>query len=191
MEPSASFRVLVLQPLKRDAEAWQSKGFAADLHGMRLLFRLATHGGYRATVLHRVAHWAHCRRLTAVPTLLHELNQALHGIEMTPSMKVGSGLYMPHSVGSVITAQEIGEGVELQGGITLGMRGSAEFPILRDGVVVSCGARILGPVIVGEGSVIGANAVVIHDVEPGAVMIGVPAKALLVDRPGSNQDSRG
>ncbi|MGE3077134.1 MAG: serine O-acetyltransferase [Dehalococcoidia bacterium] len=146
---------------------------------MRLQVRLLTYGGYRATVIHRLAYWAHCRGLPALPTLLHELNQALHGIEITPSMKVGPGLYMPHSVGSVVTAQEIGEDVELQGGVTLGMRGAPEFPTIADGVVVSCGARILGPITVGNGSVVGANAVVIRDVEPGSVMVGVPAHPLV------------
>ncbi len=173
-----SLRCLFFECLERDADAWQRRGWAPGLTGWRRYFRLLTFGGYRATALYRLAHWAHTNGIPWVPTTLHEVNQALHGLEMTPSMVVGAGLYMPHTVGSVITAAKIGEEVELQGGITLGMRGAHGFPILDDEVMVSCGARVLGTITVGRGSIIGANAVVIRDVAPCSVMVGVPARAL-------------
>ena len=178
LQQANSWRNLVRETLATDAEAWQRRGFAPNLRGGRRFARLATYGGFRATVLHRLAYWAHKRGIPGLPTLLHEFNQALHGIEISPSMPVGRGLYMPHTVGSVITAWGIGSNVELQGGITLGLRKDDGFPILGDGVVVSCGARILGPIVVGHGATIGANAVVIGDVEGGAVMVGVPARAV-------------
>jgi len=102
----------------------------------------------------------------------------LHGIEITPSMPVGSGLYMPHTVGSVITAARIGSEVELQGGITLGQRRGDGFPTVEDGVVVAAGARVLGPVRIGEAAVVGANAVVVHDVAPGQTVVGIPARPI-------------
>ena len=127
---------------------------------------------------HRVAYWAHRNRIQGVPTILHELNQALHGIEMTPSIPIGAGLYMPHSVGSVVTARSIGANVELQGGITIRQRRDDGFPVLADGVQIACGARVLGPISIGANATVGANAVVIGDVPPGALAVGVPAKIL-------------
>jgi len=173
-----SWDSLVRQPLAADRQHWQRKGFATGKRGAAAWFALLRHGGFRATVVHRVAYWAHRNQIRGLPTLLHELNQALHGIEMTPSIPIGAGLYMPHSVGSVITARSIGANVELQGGITIGQRRDDGFPLLADGAQIACGARVLGPISIGANATVGANAVVIRDVPPGALAVGVPARVL-------------
>lgn len=169
---------LVVEPLSADAREWSRHGFASGA-GIRLFLSLARYGGFRATLLHRVGHWAHRRGIGPVPAVVRELNHMLHGIELTPATPIGPGLYMPHTVGTVITASRIGAGVELQGGITIGQRTGDGFPTIGDGVVVSCGARVLGAITVGPGAVLGANTVVIRDVPAGALAIGVPARYLL------------
>jgi serine O-acetyltransferase len=85
---------------------------------------------------------------------------------------------MPHTVGTVITAEAIGNGVELQGGVTIGQRRGDGFPTLEDGVTVGAGARVLGRVRVGHGATVGANAVVVHDVAPSLTVVGIPARPL-------------
>lgn len=169
---------LVRQPLASDRQHWQRKGFATGKRGAAEWAALLRHGGFRATVVHRIAYWAHRNHVRGIPTLLHELNLAVHGIEMTPSIPIGAGLYMPHSTGSVVTARSIGANVELQGGITIGQRRDDGFPSLADGVQIACGARVLGPVTVGTGATVGANAVVIKDVPAGALAVGVPARII-------------
>jgi serine O-acetyltransferase len=136
------------------------------------------YGGFRATALYRAGHWAHRNRIPLIPSLTRELNHALHSIELTPHTPIGPGLYMPHTVGTVITAERIGANCEFQGGITIGQRTGNGFPTLGDGVVVSCGARILGKTVLGNGATVGANAVVIRNVPAGALAVGVPARVI-------------
>ena len=85
---------------------------------------------------------------------------------------------MPHCVGSVIFARSIGSHVTLQGGITVGLKRKAEFPIIEDGVTIGAGARVLGKITVGAGAVVAANAVVVRDVPAGATVAGVPARII-------------
>ena len=177
-----TFGELVSRRLGADAVAWQSAGWCPDRHGWRLQLFLTRQGGYRATVIYRLAHWTSMRRIPGLPMLLTALNVALHGIEMTPAMDVGPGLYLAHTVGTVVNADKIGANVELQGGLTIGQRRGDGFPTIEDGVMVAAGARVLGAITVGSGAVIGANAVVVTDVSPNTTMVGVPARPLQRDR---------
>lgn len=162
-----------------DVEAWRSHGWSAAGRGRKwVLLMLVHHGGLRATLVHRLAYAAHCRRVHLIPALLSQLNIALHGIDMSPSVPIGPGLYMPHTVGTVIHARSIGANVTLQGGITIGQKDNTGFPLLEDGVLLAAGCRVLGAITVGVGSTIGANAVVLNDVPAGAVMVGVPAREI-------------
>lgn len=111
-------------------------------------------------------------------TFLSAVNVALHGLEIPPGVPVGAGLYLAHTVGTVVNAERIGANVELQGGLTIGQRRGDGFPVIEDGVMVAAGARVLGRITVGSGAVIGANAVVVSDVPPGATMVGIPARPL-------------
>ena len=88
---------------------------------------VVAHAGLRATLIHRVGHWASMSGIPWLPTALSQLNLMLHGIELGPSVPIGPGLYMPHTTGSVVHARRIGSNVTLQGGITVGMRGVKEF----------------------------------------------------------------
>ena len=155
-------------------------GGAAKLGALVMLFH---RGGVRATLIHRLAHAANGRRFRGLPSLLSQLNVALHGIEIPASVSIGPGLYMPHTVGTVINARSIGAHVTLQGGITIGQKDNTGFPTIGDGVTLATGCRVLGKITIGDGAVVGANAVVLHDVQAGAVMVGVPARQVGVTRP--------
>ena len=135
--------------------------------------------GLRATLLFRVSHalWRH--GVHALPGMVARLNLMLHGLDIPPSVEIGPGLYVPHPVGTVVMARRIGARVSLVSGITIGMRRTLDFPILGDDVFVGAGARILGGIVIGEGACIGANAVVLTDVPPGATAVGVPARIKL------------
>jgi serine O-acetyltransferase len=113
------------------------------------------------------------------------INFVCFGIEVSSKLSIGPGLVIPHTYGTVIGAGYIGNNVTIFQQVTLGAR-SADFsddpmtrPRVADGVIISAGAKILGPVNLGECCVIGANAVVLQDIPPGALAVGVPARIVL------------
>ncbi len=111
-----------------------------------------------------------------VNRLLRLAQTALYGIEIGKDVKLGHGLYCVHTVGIVIGGDaQIGDRVKLMGSNTIGTAKDNGYPIIEDDVVIGCGARVLGPVRVGAGSVIGANAVVLTDIPPGSIAVGIPA----------------
>ncbi|OAI44122.1 hypothetical protein AYO38_10065 [bacterium SCGC AG-212-C10] len=172
-----SFREHVTEPFAADIAAWRSNGWG-EPGFLRDLKLVLGQNGARATLLYRLGHWAHVVRIPLVPTLLHQLSVALHGVELPPNVVIGPGLYMPHTVGSVIYADRIGANVTLQGGITLGLREDPRFPVIEDGVFLAAGCRVLGPITVGANSIIGANAVVVKDIPPCSTAVGVPARVV-------------
>lgn len=91
--------------------------------------------------------------------------------------EIGGGLYIQHGFATMISAESIGEDCWINQQVTIGHTGSG-CPVIGDKVMITCGAKVLGGITVGDGAVIGANAVVTRDVEPGAVMGGVPAVRL-------------
>lgn len=92
--------------------------------------------------------------------------------------EIGGGLYIQHGFATIIGAESIGENCWINQQVTIGYRGGGAAPVIGSNVMITCGAKVLGPITVGDRAVIGANAVVIRDVEPGAVMGGVPARVL-------------
>lgn len=92
--------------------------------------------------------------------------------------EIGGGLFIQHGFATMITAESIGENCWINQQVTIGYNGNGNAPIIGDDVMITCGAKVLGSITVGDHAVIGANAVVIRDVEPGAVMGGVPARVL-------------
>lgn len=118
-------------------------------------------------------------RLAKLPGLL---NAVLFGLEVPARLPIGPGLVIAHTYGTVLGAARIGAGVTIFHQVTLGAR-AADFhfdpalrPVVEDGVTLSAGAKVLGPVMLGEGCTIGANAVVLDHVPPGALAVGVPAR---------------
>ena len=107
------------------------------------------------------------------------LSRAWTGVEIHPAAQIGRRFFIDHGMGVVIgETAVVGDDCMLYHGVTLGGTAKARVkrhPTLEDGVLVGSGAKILGPVTLGAGSKVGANAVVLHDVPPGAVATGVPA----------------
>lgn len=138
------------------------------------------YSGLHAVWAHRVAHrmWQ-VERLRTPARLLSQAARAATGIEIHPGATIGRRLFIDHGMGVVIgETAEIGDDVMLYHGVTLGGRSLARtkrHPTLRDGVVVGAGAKILGPVEIGEGTAVGANAVVVKDTPAGSIATGVPA----------------
>ncbi|MEO7745448.1 MAG: serine O-acetyltransferase EpsC, partial [Actinomycetota bacterium] len=137
--------------------------------------------GLHAVWIHRAAH-----RMWATPGLrlparvLSQVNRALTGIEIHPGAVIGRRFFIDHGMGVVIgETAEVGDDVMIYHGVTLGgrsMQRVKRHPTLGDGVTVGAGARILGPITVGAGAQVGANSVVVKDVPPGAVVVGVPGQ---------------
>ena len=92
--------------------------------------------------------------------------------------EIGGGLFIQHGFATMVAAESIGENCWINQQVTIGYNGNDRPPIIGNNVMITCGAKVLGPITVGDNAVIGTNAVVIRDVEPGAVMGGVPAKRI-------------
>lgn len=136
--------------------------------------------GVHAIWVYRAAHLMWQNPLLRLPArLLSQATRGLTGVEIHPGAKLGRRLFIDHGMGVVIgETAEVGDDVVLFHGSTLGgtsMRHGKRHPTIGNGVMVGAGAKILGPVYVGDGARVGANAVVVHDVPPGAVAVGVPA----------------
>lgn len=112
------------------------------------------------------------------------LNVILFGIEITPRCNIGSGLMVPHSVGTVIGASSIGNHATIFQGVTLGAAAldlafdASLRPQVGDNVVIGAGAKVLGGILIGDNVKIGANAVVLDSLMANTVAVGVPAKAI-------------
>ena len=148
---------------------------------------ILTYPGVKAVFFHRLAHFFSVAKFDLVARIISQFSRFLTGIEIHPGAKIGKNLFIDHGMGVVIgETSEIGDNVTIYHMVTLGgispsinsnnQRNIKRHPTLMDNVVVGSGAQILGPVVVGKNSKIGANAVVTKNVEENAVMIGIPAK---------------
>ena len=148
---------------------------------------ILTYPGVKAVFFHRLAHFFSVAKFDLIARIISQFSRFLTGIEIHPGAKIGKNLFIDHGMGVVIgETSEIGDNVTIYHMVTLGgispsinsnnQRNIKRHPTLMDNIVVGSGAQILGPVIVGKNSKIGANAVVTKNVEENAVMIGIPAK---------------
>ena len=148
---------------------------------------ILTYPGAKAVFFHRIANFFSVAKFDLIARLISQFSRFLTGIEIHPRAKIGKNLFIDHGMGVVIgETSEIGENVTIYHNVTLGgispsinsddQRNVKRHPTLLDDVVVGSGAQILGPVIIGKNSKIGANAVVTKDVPDNAVMVGIPAK---------------
>ena len=143
--------------------------------------------GVHAIWGHRLSHWLwnHHARLPA--RLLAEVVRVITGVDIHPGATLGPGFFIDHATGVVIgETAEVGADVMIYHGVTLGATSSARgkrHPTIGDRVVIGAGAKILGPITIGPDSSIGANAVVVKPVPPGAVVVGVPGQVIGRSRP--------
>ena len=149
---------------------------------------LFTSAGLHAIWLHRVAHSLWGSRLgRPLARIIAYVSRAVTGVEIHPGATLGRRFFIDHGMGVVIgETAEVGDDVMLYHQVTLGGRSMERVkrhPTLGNGVTVGAGAKILGPVIVGDGAQVGANSVVVKDVPAGAIATGVPAIYRFPDSP--------
>ena len=136
--------------------------------------------GFHALVSHRISHYFYQRKLFFIARLISQFSRWQTGIEIHPGATIGKGLFIDHGMGVVVgETAVIGDDVLLYQGCTLGGTGlekGKRHPTIGSNVVVGTGAKVLGDIIVGDNSYIGANAVVIKDVPPNSTVVGVPGR---------------
>ena len=138
--------------------------------------------GFHALLVHRLAHWLWSERLRWIARFVSHLGRWLTGIEIHPGAQIGRRFFIDHGMGVVIgETAEIGDDCTLYHGVTLGGTSWSKgkrHPTLGNGVVLGAGAKILGPITIGDRARVGSNAVVVKDVPPGATAIGIPARII-------------
>jgi len=173
----------VMGEVAKDVGAVRDRDPAA--RGVTSLEILAVWPGVHALLAHRVAHVLHDVGVPIVPRAISQAARAVTGIEIHPAARIADGLFIDHGHGVVIgETAEIGENVTLYQGVTLGGTGFAagkRHPTIECNVTIGSGAKLLGPIQVGHGAKIGANAVVIHDVPPNSTVVGNPGHPVRVE----------
>jgi serine acetyltransferase/GT2 family glycosyltransferase len=138
-----------------------------------------TSDAYRIMALNRVREAARRKRVPLVNHALRVAQTAVMGVEIGKDVTLGRGVYFVHSLGTVIGGDaKVGDRVRFYGNNTVGTAKDNGYPVIEDDVQVGAGARILGPVRIGARSRIGANAVVLEDVPPDSVVVGIPARVV-------------
>jgi len=143
---------------------------------------ILTYPGLHAVWSYRLAHWLWTHRLRFLARCVASVARVLTNVDIHPAAELGERLFIDHGIGVVIgETTRVGEDVTLYQGVTLGgttLEHGKRHPTLGDRVTVGAGAKILGPLTVGHDARIGANSVVIRDVPPGAVVVGVPGQII-------------
>jgi serine O-acetyltransferase len=166
--------------IKRDFQAALSMDPAATSK----LEVVLTYAGFHALLFYRVAHWLWKKRVPFIPRALSQFARFITGIEIHPGATIGSGMFIDHGMGVVIgETAEVGDNVTLFQGVTLGGTGKQRgkrHPTLGNHVVVGTGAKVLGPIKIGNYVKIGANAVVLQDVPDHSTVVGIPGRIVRI-----------
>ena len=157
---------------------------------------ILTYPGVKAVFFHKIANFFHVAGFDLIARIISQITRFFTGIEIHPGAKIGKNLFIDHGMGVVIgETSEIGNDVTIYHAVTLGgispsvdserQRHEKRHPTIGDNVVIGSGAQIIGPVKVGNGARIAANAVVVKDVPDDATMVGVPAKVVKTSNTGN------
>ena len=161
-----------------------------------ILSIVLTYPGIKAVFFHIIANFFYVAGFDLIARIISQATRFFTGIEIHPGAKIGKNLFIDHGMGVVIgETSEIGKNVTIYHAVTLGgiapsvdsnsQRNEKRHPTIGDDVVIGSGAQIIGPVKVGNGSRIAANAVVVNDVPENATMVGIPAKAVRIGNKGN------
>ena len=146
---------------------------------------LCCYPGVHALALHRLGNRFWRAGWLSTARFVSHVARFFTGIEIHPAARLGRGLFIDHGMGIVIgETAEVGENVSLLQGVTLGVtstRREKRHPTLQDNVTVGAGAKIIGAITIGENSRVGAGSVVVRDVPPNAVVVGVPGRVTYKD----------
>jgi serine O-acetyltransferase len=172
-----------LAEIRRDVEVAHDRDPAAA--GVSTLEILLCWPGVQAVLAYRLAHRLHQAGVPLLPRLIATIARSVTGIEIHPAAEIGPRLFVDHGMGVVIgETSNVGADVTIYQGVTLGGTGFAtgkRHPTVEDNVTIGSGAKLLGPIVVGHGSKIGANTVVIHDVPPNSTVVGIPGHPVRVE----------
>jgi serine O-acetyltransferase len=163
---------------------WLLKGCCSSPFGLGLWVGLLSFR-FLPVLLYRFSYFFYCLNIKPIAKIFSLINFLLFGIEISIRCHIGKGLFLPHTHGTVIGAWSIGENATIFQGVTIGAR-ELDFdykeenrPKIHDDVIIGAGAKVIGGVTLGSNARIGANAVVLEDVPPSALAVGVPAKIIL------------
>ena len=155
-----------------------------------------TYPGVKAVFFHKFAHLFYVAGFDLIARIISQTIRFFTGIEIHPGAKIGKNLFIDHGMGVVIgETSKIGDNVTIYHAVTLGgsspsidserQRHEKRHPTIGNDVVIGSGAQVIGPVNVGNGARIAANAVVVKDVPENATMVGIPAKAVKLENKGN------
>jgi serine O-acetyltransferase len=172
-----------LEEIRTDVAAARDRDPAAQ--NVSTLEILVGWAGVQALLAHRLAHRLLEAGVPVLPGAIAYLARAITGIEIHPAARVGPEFFIDHGAGVVVgETAAIGRRVTLYQGVTLGGTGfqrGKRHPTLGDNVTVGSGAKLLGPIAIGEGAKIGANTVVVEDVPPHSTVVGNPGHPVRVE----------
>ena len=145
---------------------------------------LLLYPGVHAVLYHRLAHWCHSHNLKFIARCVSQWSRFWTGIEIHPGAKIGKRLVIDHGMGIVIgETAEVGDDCLIYHGVTLGGTGKDQgkrHPTIGNNVLISSGAKVLGPFKVGDNARIASNAVVLREVPEDATAVGIPAQIVRV-----------
>lgn len=147
---------------------------------------LTNYPGLHAVWLHRISHKLWKARWKWLARTLSTFSRWLTGIEIHPGATLGRRVFIDHGMGVVIgETAEIGDDVTLYHGVTLGgtsWKAGKRHPTLKNGAVVGAGAKVLGPITIGENGKVGSNSVVVKDIPDGATAVGIPGRIIVTKK---------
>lgn len=153
---------------------------------------LICYPGIWALILHRPAHWLHRHKLKLIARIISQLARWLTGVEIHPGATIGRRCFIDHGMGIVIgETAEVGDDVTIYHGVTLGGTGKdsgKRHPTIGNRVLVSAGAKVLGPFKVGDDVKIGAGSVVVKEIPPNCTVVGIPGTIIKRNGKSTNQE---
>ncbi|NMC08006.1 MAG: serine O-acetyltransferase [Candidatus Lokiarchaeota archaeon] len=156
--------------------------FTKDPAALSVIEVLTAYPGTQAILLHRIAHFFWILGMPFIPRYISHVSRQLTGIEIHPGAKIGKDFFIDHGSGVVIgETAEIGDNCLLYQGVTLGGtsdKREKRHPTLLNHVIVGAGAKVIGPITIGNNVRIGANSVVIESVPDNSVVVGIPGKVV-------------
>jgi serine O-acetyltransferase len=170
-----------IKNLYEDAKNIQNKDPAAK----NIFYVIFLYQGFHILIMHRIAHLLYKLNLKFLARLISQIGRFLTGIEIHPGAKIGRRLFIDHGMGIVIgETTEIGNDCTIYHGVTLGGTGkdkNKRHPTIGSNIMVGCGAKILGPINIGDNVKVGANAVVLHSVPSNSTVVGIPGRIIQKD----------
>ncbi len=178
------------QRIKEDAACV----FDRDPAARNVVEVVTTYPGVQALYWHRLNHWLWVHGLNWIGRFFAAINRWLTGVEIHPAVKIGRRFFIDHGMGVVIgETSEIGDDCTIYHGVTLGgtsWKEGKRHPTLGNNVVIGAGAKVLGPVLIGDNARIGSNAVVVKDVAAGDTIVGVPGRAVTLEHSDAHKEQQ-